>query len=205
MVLTMKRVALGVLWVTLIMESVYVAFSRLVLHAVWGHLGQPLIFIGLFGLFAASQGNIRWIAVLPRLVIAAEFLLSVADRFGLLGPPGKGVAWGDFAHFVAYTRQVNAFLPASFAPMLAVLATICEVTFGVTLLLGIRVQLFARGAAILLLLFGSAMTLSGLIESQFFYAVLVLAAGAWAISTTGASWLSLDSLMQRHQAQPAGC
>ena len=199
----MKRVAFGILWVTLIIECVYVAFSRLVLHAAWGHVAQPLILIGLFGLFATSQGNIRWIAVLPRLAIATEFLLSVADRFGLLGLPGKGVSWGDFAHFVAYTRQVNAFLPASFAPSLAVLATICEVTFGITLLLGIRVQLFARCAAILLLLFASAMTLSGLIESQFFYAVLVLAAGAWAISTAGASSLSLDSLMKRHQAQPA--
>src|SRR5215471_18992505 len=122
----MKRVAFGVLWVTLMIECVYVGYSRLVLHAAWGHLAQPLVFIGLFGLLAASQGTIRWIAALPRLAIAVEFLLSVADRFGLLGPPGKGASWGDFARFVVYTRQVNAFLPASFAPSLAVLATICE-------------------------------------------------------------------------------
>ena len=199
----MKRVAFAVLWVTLLIECVYVGYSLLVLHAAWGHLAQPLVFIGLFGLFAASQGTIRWFAALPRLAIAAEFLLSVADRFGLLGPPGKGTSWGDFTHFVAYTRQVNAFLPASFAPWLAVFATICEVTFGITLFLGIRVQLFARGAAILLLLFATAMTASGLIESQFFYAVFVLAAGAWATSTTGLAWLSLDSLMRRRQAQPA--
>ena len=83
------------------------------------------------------------------------------------------------------------------------LAVCSEVTFGITLLLGIRIQLYARGAAILLLLFATAMTVSGLIESQFFYAVFVLAAGAWATSTTGTSWLSLDSLLRRRQAQPA--
>lgn len=91
---------------------------------------------------------------------------------------------------MAYTHQVNSSLPASFALPLAVLATICEVTFGITLLLGICVQFFARGAAILLLLFASATTFSGLLESQFFYAVFALAAGAWAISTTGPAWLS---------------
>ena len=138
----MKGSVFGILWITLVVECGYIVLSRLVLHATWGHLTQPLVFLGLFGLFAASHGNVRWIAPLPRLVIAAEFLLSVADRFGLFGPPGKGVSWGDFAHFVAYTHRVNAFLPASFAPTLAVLATIGEITFGITLLLGFRIRLY---------------------------------------------------------------
>ncbi len=162
---------------------------------------QPLVFVLVFGSLAATHGGIRWIASLLRVVIGAEFAFSVADRFGLLGRPGHGVSWGDFAHFVAYTHQVNAFLPASVAPSLAVLATFFETVLGVTLVLGIRIPDVARGAAVLLCLFGSAMMLSGLVEAQFFYGVFVLAAGAWVISMTDATWLSLDDLLRRFRLQ----
>jgi putative oxidoreductase len=201
--MAVKRAAFTALWVTIGIEIVYVVVARLVLHAEWGHLVQPMVFAVLFASLAIAQGRVRWLTALLRVVIGLQFILSVADRFGLLGPPGHGTSWGDFAHFVAYTRQVNAFLPASFAPLLAVLATICETTFGGALVLGIGLQYVARGAAVLLCLFGGAMVASGLIESQFFYAVFVLAAGAWAISTTDASWLSLDSLAHRRRVQAA--
>ncbi len=197
----LKQVALVALWVTLAVECVYVVYARLALHSTWSHLLQPALFIAVFGSLAATRGRIRWIAALVRVAIGAEFILSVADRFGLLGPPGSAVSWGDFGHFVAYTHQVNSFLPASFAPLLAVLATICETTFGITLVLGIGIQYVVRAAAVLLCLFGSAMIASGLIEPQFYYAVFVLATGAWVISTTDAWWLSLDSLVRRHRAE----
>lgn len=131
---------------------------------------------------AAFRDRVRWITALLRAVIGLEFVLSVADRFGLLGPPGHGVSWGDFAHFVAYTRQVNSFLPASSAPLLAVLATIAESAVGLALVLGFRTSYTARAAAVLLGLFGSAMVASGLIAAQFFYGVFVLAAAAWVVS-----------------------
>src|SRR5262249_39934953 len=39
-----------------------------------------------------------------RLAVAAGFLTSVSDRFGLWGPPGApNVAWGGFQQFGAYT------------------------------------------------------------------------------------------------------
>jgi uncharacterized membrane protein YphA (DoxX/SURF4 family) len=199
----MRRIALAALWLTLVVECVYFVLSRLALHAGWGHLLQPLILTGLCALLAAARGKIRWIAALLRALIGLEFVLSVADRLGLLGPPESGVSWGDFAHFVAYTHQVNAFLPASFAPSLAVLATICEITFGLTLILGFRITYMARGAAVLLCLFGSAMLASGLILSQFYYAVFVLAAAAWLVSCSDASWLSLDNLARHRRSQPA--
>src|SRR5260370_40062720 len=200
----LTRLALVALWVTLAVECVYVVYARLVLHSTWNHLLQPLLFIALFGSLAATRGRIRWIAALVRVAIGAEFILSVADRFGLLGPPGSAVSWGDFRHFVAYTHQVNSFLPASFAPLLAVLATICEITFGITLVLGIGIRYVTRAAAVLLCLFGSAMMASGLVESQFYYAVFVLAAGALAIANVDATLLSLDAFRarfrQRHVA-----
>ncbi|HYL14566.1 MAG TPA: DoxX family membrane protein [Terriglobales bacterium] len=197
--IAMKRLASAALWLTIAVECGYIVFARLVLHLPWGHLVQPLAFAMLFGSLAATQGRIRWIATVVRIVLGAEFALSVADRFGLLGPPGHGVSWGDFAHFIAYTRQVNAFLPASFAPILAVVATVFEAVLGIALILGIRIPYVARAAAVLLCLFGSAMTFSGLIESQFFYGVFVLAAGACVVSIADASWVSLDNLLRRHR------
>src|SRR5260370_3251532 len=176
------RVALVALCVTLVVECVYVVYARLALHSTWNHLLQPLLFIALFGSLAATRGRIRWIAALVRVAIGAEFILSVADRFGLLGPPRSAGSVADFRHFVAYTHQVNSFLPASFAPLLAVLATICEITFGITLVLGIGIRYVTRAAAVLLFLFVSAMMASGLVESQFYYAVFVLAARALAIA-----------------------
>jgi hypothetical protein len=197
----MKRMAFAALWLSLAVECIYVIVAKVALHAKWGHLVQPIVFIVLFGFLAMTRGKMRWLAGVLRAVIGLEFALSVADRFGLLGAPGKGVSWGDFSHFVAYTHQVNAFLPASFAPLLAVLATVCETTFGIGLIVGIRIPYIARAAAVLLCLFGSAMIASGLIESQFFYAVFVLASAAWVISTIDASWLSLDGVMGSYRAR----
>ena len=199
-----RRFAFGALAVALAAEVAYLIVARAVLHTAWGRLLQPLIFVLLFGSVAVARGRLPWIDGVARVVVGAEFCLSVADRFGWLGAPGQGVSWGDFAHFVAYTRQVLAFLPASVVPLLAILATIFESIFGLTLILGIGLAWTTRGAAVLLLLFAGSMTASGLIESQFFYAVFVLAAGVWAISASGPWWMSLDRLVTRRApARPA--
>ena len=43
-----------------------------------------------------------------RWALAVTILSAVADRFGIWGPPGAtNVAWGDWAHFVAYTPWWN--------------------------------------------------------------------------------------------------
>lgn len=192
-----QRAAFGALTIALAAEVLYLVIARVVFQASSGHLLQPLVFVLLFGSVAVARGRLPWINSVGRLIVGAEFCLSVADRFGWLGSPGHGASWGDFAHFVAYTRQVLAFLPASFIPLLAVLATIFESTFGLTLLLGIGLTWTTRGSAVLLLLFAGAVTASGLIESQFYYAVFVLAGGMWAISASGPGWLSLDRLVIR--------
>jgi uncharacterized membrane protein YphA (DoxX/SURF4 family) len=198
-----KQMALLALWISLTIEAVYLIVAFLVSHTSWQHLLPPMILTLLFGLLAIARDRARWITTLMRLVVSAEFGLSVADRFGWLGPPGNGVTWGNFAHFVSYTHQVNAFLPASVAPFLAVLATIFESMLAVALLLGIRIRLTAAGAAVLLCLFGTAMIASGLIESQFFYAVVVLASGAWLVSATVASLISVDRLLERRDHSPS--
>ena len=70
-----------------------------------------------------GESTVQWVgyaALFARLALGAAFLAAVADRFGLWGAPGqRNVAWGDFGHFVDYTAQVNSFLPAAVAPVLA--------------------------------------------------------------------------------------
>lgn len=141
---------------------------------------------------ALTRGRLRWVAGVLRILIALAFLQAVADRFGLLGPPGTaGVAWGTFARFIHYTGIVNSFLPAALIPALAVLATMCETVFGLTMLLGIRIRWSAAGSAVLLFLFGTAMTISSL--SQFSYGVYLICAGAAVLSVIDASFLGLDA------------
>ncbi len=84
-------------------------------------------------------------------------------------------------------------MPHATIPALAVLATIGETTLGLALLLGIRIRAAAMGAAALLFLFATAMTVSGF--SQFAYGVYLMAAGALALSTVDASLLSVDALL----------
>lgn len=162
-------------------------------------MSWPLEFALPFLLLLLSGGRVRWIASLLRLPVSIAFLSAVCDRLGLLGKPGTpGVAWGDFGNFIAYTAQVDSFLPAFTIPALAVVATLCESACGIGLLLGWRIRWFALGSAVLLFLFATAMIISNL--SQFTYAVYAMAAGAWALSTVDASLLSIDS-MARLRAQ----
>jgi hypothetical protein len=51
-------------------------------------------------------------SVFLRFALGLSFLSAVADRFGFWGSFGEHhVAWGTFARFVAYTGQLNWFLP----------------------------------------------------------------------------------------------
>jgi putative oxidoreductase len=197
-----RRLASLALWITLVIEAAWLCLERVRHHAGWDRLAQPVVFLAVFAVLAILRGRLAWYPLIIRIFFAYEFGSAVADRLGWFGPPGSGVSWGDFAHFVAYTHRVNAFLPLSFAFPLAVLATIAESTFTVTLLFGICTRLAGLGAAILLLLFGSAMTASGLAQGQFDYAVFLLAAGAWYLSAIDPTWLSVDRCLARHGIGP---
>jgi len=152
-------------------------------------------------LLAVAKGRFPWLTTAARILLGLEFAVPVADRLGLLGPHGTpGVSWGDFRHFIAYTAHVNAFAPAAIVPALAVLATIYEGTLAITLLLGVRTRIAALAALVLLCVYATAMTVSGLgfgDGSQFYYAVLVLAAAALVIAVTDRSQLSADGFFAR--------
>ncbi|WP_228426215.1 DoxX family membrane protein [Chryseobacterium indologenes] len=72
---------------------------------------------------------------LLRIALATVFLSAVASRLNLWGARSSG--WKSF---VQYTAETNSFLPSSFAPFLAILSTIAELSFGLLLLTGYQVK-----------------------------------------------------------------
>ena len=125
-----------------------------------------------------------------RLSLGVAFLSAVADRLGIWGPPGSHWAsWGDFAHFEAYTAQLNWFLPDGLIPAVAWVATLLEVALGVLLLTGWRLRQVAFASGALLLAFALAMTFSkGGIKSALNYSVFTAASAAFFLGSrsTGA-------------------
>jgi uncharacterized membrane protein YphA (DoxX/SURF4 family) len=193
--------AFVILWIALIAQVIWMCVHHFRLHEPWSSMSYPLTYAVPFLFLAITYGRVRWIAALLRLPVAAAFLDAVADRLGLLGPHGTpGVAWGDFSHFIAYTAVLNSFMPHAIIPALAVLATIGETTFGITLLLGIRLHLASLGSAILLFLFATAMIISG--SSQFSYGVYLMSAGTLALSTVDASLFSVDAILGHKKSEP---
>ena len=101
--------------------------------------------------------------------------MSVSDWLGFYGNPDeRGVSWGTFERFLGYAAKVNAFAPAWMMPFLGTAATLLELVFGVTLVLGLALRWAAFGSAGLLFLFGAAMAISFGIKSPFDYSVLCI-------------------------------
>ena len=194
-----KRAAFVAMWVLIAVQVIWTIYFCVRTRPAFSNIYYPVIFTPFAMALALTKGRVPWVATSVRLIIGIAFLENVMDRLGFIGPPGApGVSWGDFAHFVAYTAQVNAFAPAELIPALAVLATIAEGTFALTMLLGIRVRLAAIGSALLLFVFASAMVMSELSEMQ--YGVYLMSATAWALATVNASALSVDVLLPRSRA-----
>jgi putative oxidoreductase len=121
----------------------------------------------------------RILTLYARLAIAAGFLSSVADRFGLWGPAGSAkVAWGNWKNFVAYTAVLNFFLPRWSAPILAVVVTIAETTLGILLILGLWQRATAAVSAALLCMFAVAMSVALGVKAPLDYSVFSAAAAA---------------------------
>ena len=113
-----------------------------------------------------------------RIALGAAFLSGIASRFGWWG---AGVGYGSFAGFERYTAEVNAFMPAATIPFLAWAATAAELVLGTALVLGLWRRWTALGSAILLALFGLAMTVSQGVKSPLDYSVFSASACALAL------------------------
>ncbi|HJU83037.1 MAG TPA: hypothetical protein VJ600_02400 [Holophagaceae bacterium] len=113
-----------------------------------------------------------------RIALSAAFLSGIASRFGLWG---KGVGYGNFANFMKYTAQVNAFMPAATIPFLAWAATAAEFVLGIALLLPLgpaRMRWIGLASAGLLAVFGTAMALSFGPKETLDYSVFSASAAA---------------------------
>jgi len=117
----------------------------------------------------------RWAIRYTRIALGTAFLSGIASRFGLWG---KDVGYGNFANFVSYTAEVNAFMPAATIPFLAWAATAAELVLGIALVIGFRLRWAALGSALLLLLFATAMAISLGIKSPLDYSVFSASAAA---------------------------
>jgi putative oxidoreductase len=128
-----------------------------------------------------------------RIAIGAAYLWEVADRLGIFGRNGQPhVGWGDWEHFIAYSRQIMEFLPGSVVPALAVVATIGEGLFGALILVGLFTRMAAIGSAVLSFCFAIAMAISFGIESPLGYSVFTLSAASLLLAAVPEYHWSID-------------
>jgi uncharacterized membrane protein YphA (DoxX/SURF4 family) len=136
--------------------------------------------------------------VFLRLALGISFLSAVADRFGLWGAYGQpGVAWGDFARFVAYTGKLNWFVPTTLLPALAWASTFAEILLGFALVVGLFTRIAAGLSGMILLLFALAMTFALGIKAPLDFSVFSASAGAFLLAAYGKYPLSADALRTR--------
>lgn len=134
-------------------------------------------------------------SVFLRLALGVSFLSAVADRFGLWGSFGKPhVAWGTFVRFVAYTGQLNWFLPRAAIPTLAIVATCAETLLGILLVLGWQTRIAAFLSGVLLLLFAGTMTGALGIKAPLDLSVFSASGGALLLASCVEYPFSLDQL-----------
>jgi uncharacterized membrane protein YphA (DoxX/SURF4 family) len=122
----------------------------------------------------SSENGRRWSIRYARIALGAAFLSAVAARFGIW----DGTGFRHFPKFLAYTAEVNSFMPASAIPFLARAATVLETTFGVLLILGLWPRWVALGSSVLLAIFGTAMAISFGPKEPLDYSVFSASAAA---------------------------
>jgi len=132
-------------------------------------------------------------SVFLRFALGISFLSAVGDRFGLWGGFGTPhVTWGTFARFVAYTGQLNWFLPKATIPTLAILATCAETLLGVLLLVGWQTRTAAFLSGVLLSLFALTMTGALGIKVLLDASVFSAAGGAFLLASCSEYPFSID-------------
>ncbi len=130
------------------------------------------------------KNNFKIPSIFLRVALAIPYLWFVSDRLGLLGANGQPhVGWGDWHHFMEYAKQTMSFLPVSAIPFFATAATVCELLFGLLLLIGCFTRMAAIGSGILSFLFAVSMAISFGIESPLGYSVFTVSAASFLLAT----------------------
>jgi len=137
--------------------------------------------------------------VFLRFALGFSLLSAVADRFGLWGAYGQPhVAWGDFAHFIAYTGKLNWFVPTTLLPALAWVSTVAELLLGLALIVGLFTQIAALLSGMMFLLFALAMTVALGVKAPLDFSVFSASAGAFLLAAHGKYPLSADASRKRN-------
>ena len=123
-----------------------------------------------------------------RVALGAAFLSAVASRFGLWG---KTLDLKHFVNFIEYAAEVNSFLPRAIIPYVAVVATVCETTLGILLIVGLWPRWVSLASAALLAMFGTAMAISFGLKSPLDYSVFS--------ASSAAVLLALDTFRQKNE------
>jgi uncharacterized membrane protein YphA (DoxX/SURF4 family) len=136
----------------------------------------------------------RYATLYLRIALAAAFLTSVTDRFGIWGPPATmNVAWGDMAHFTAYAAKLNPWFPNAVTPAVAWFVTAAETLLAVTLLLGFHARVAAQLSGWLLLAFAVGMTAATGVKSALNASVFSASAGAFLLTAAESYPFSIDA------------
>ena len=143
-----------------------------------------------------TGNNFQFPQLFLRLTIAATMLSAVADRFGLWG---KNSAWGNWANFEKYTRQITSFLPDSLSVFSAYSATFFEILFPLLLILGFKTKIAAYGAGFLLLIFALSMTIALGAKAPLDYSVWVGSAGAFLLAVQEKYSYAIDNLTKKNK------
>ncbi|BFM45528.1 hypothetical protein CFS9_41690 [Flavobacterium sp. CFS9] len=138
--------------------------------------------------------NQKYAVLLLRVALAAGFLSAVSSRLGLWGEHSSG-----WENFVAYTEQVNSFVPKNWIPTIAIASTVSEALLALLLLIGYQTKFMAVGAALLTFGFALAMTYSFGVKEPLDYSVFTFSMAAFLLSTVEKYHWSLDEIIMKNK------
>jgi putative oxidoreductase len=168
---------------------------RLSVHKFTGRsIGRDLPVNDIFKNHNMTKNISRIAQLYLRLALGLGFLLPVADRIGWLGAPGqKGVSWGNWENFAAYTNMLLPFLSRHAASVMGLLATIAEILFGICLIVGYKTKTAAYGGFLLTLIFALCMAIFIGIRAPFNYSVFSDSAGSLLLALIPVYYWSFDN------------
>jgi len=142
--------------------------------------------------------TLKYVQLYLRLSLGIGFLSAVADRLGWFGPVGHfNVDWGNWDNFVTYTRVLMPFMSRSGANVMAILATLAELLFGIQFLIGYKTRLAAVGSFLLTLVFALAMATFMGIKAPFNYSVFTDSAASLLLATVTTYRWSVDNYLEQ--------
>lgn len=145
-----------------------------------------------------------WATVYLRLALGLGFLSAVVDRFGVWGAAGTPlVAWGNFHNFLTYTARLNPWFPASWAPIVGWIATVCEIVLGIGLVAGLHTRIIAFLSGWLTLAFALGMAFGLGIKAPLNYSVFAASAGSFLLACVDTYPWSVDALRNRNKSRTA--